>query len=139
MKNFKIDLVETLGDGSNSARHAITLAVEQARASGGRVCVVTCLTQRRDVKKCDVDRMENLDETLRQLQTQLADIGIPAETRLLVTDESPGEKLVAYAKEIEADAIVVGVRRRSKLGKLLLGSTAQYVILESHCPVITVK
>jgi len=65
--------------------------------------------------------------------------GISCETRLLVGEWSPGERLVEFAKEIEADAIIVGIRRRSKIGKLLMGSTAQYVIMEAHCPVLTVK
>jgi len=37
------------------------------------------------------------------------------------------------------DEIIVGVKRRSKVGKLLMGSTAQYVILQAPCPVVTVK
>jgi len=126
-------------DGSNSSRQAVALAAEHARASGGRVCVVTCLLQRRDVNEGDMDRMENADEALQRIRTQLSDTGVTAETRLLVADEGPGERLVAYAKEILADEIVIGVKRRSKVGKLLFGSTAQYVILEADCPVITVK
>jgi nucleotide-binding universal stress UspA family protein len=51
----------------------------------------------------------------------------------------PGEDLVQFAKDNEADEIIVGVRRRSKVGKLMFGSTAQYVILEAACPVVTVK
>jgi nucleotide-binding universal stress UspA family protein len=51
----------------------------------------------------------------------------------------PGEDLVKYAKENQIDQIVVGIRRRSKVGKLVFGSTAQYVILEAPCPVLTVK
>ena len=52
---------------------------------------------------------------------------------------SPGEDLVNFAKENEVDEIIVGVKRRSKVGKLILGSTAQYVILEASCPVVSVK
>ena len=37
------------------------------------------------------------------------------------------------------DMIFIGVRRRSKVGKLLFGSTAQYVILNAPCPVVSVK
>jgi nucleotide-binding universal stress UspA family protein len=51
----------------------------------------------------------------------------------------PGEDLVQYAKEHAIDEIMIGVRRRSKVGKLVFGSTAQYVILEAHCPVLSVK
>ena len=51
----------------------------------------------------------------------------------------PGEDLVTFARENNVDEIIIGVRHRSKVGKLVFGSTAQYVILEAHCPVLTVK
>lgn len=44
-----------------------------------------------------------------------------------------------FEKENEIDEIVIGVKRRSKVGKLLFGSNAQYIILQAHCPVVTVK
>jgi nucleotide-binding universal stress UspA family protein len=52
---------------------------------------------------------------------------------------APGEDLVDFARENQADMVVVGVKRRSKMGKLLMGSTAQYVVLQAPCPVVTVK
>jgi nucleotide-binding universal stress UspA family protein len=59
----------------------------------------------------------------------------------LVTSASPdfGNKLVALADEVGADVLVVGARRRSPLGKALLGSVAQTAILEANCPVLVVK
>lgn len=37
------------------------------------------------------------------------------------------------------DLIVIGVRRRSRTGKLILGTSAQHVLLDAACPVLTVK
>jgi nucleotide-binding universal stress UspA family protein len=51
----------------------------------------------------------------------------------------PGEDIVRFAKENNVDEIIIGVRSRSKVGKLLFGSTSQVVILEAYCPVVTVK
>ncbi len=50
-----------------------------------------------------------------------------------------GEDLVRLAREEEIDEIYIGVKKRSKVGKFIFGSTAQYVILEAPCPVVTVK
>ena len=64
---------------------------------------------------------------------------IECETKLSVCTLQPGEDVVQYAKTNNVDQIVVGVKRRSKVGKFVFGSNAQYVILEAPCPVLTVK
>jgi nucleotide-binding universal stress UspA family protein len=64
---------------------------------------------------------------------------IECETKLSVSTLQPGEDMVQYAKTNNVDQIVVGVKRRSKVGKFVFGSNAQYVILEAPCPVLTVK
>lgn len=49
------------------------------------------------------------------------------------------DAVVAAADEEKATMVVVGVRHRTPVGKLLLGSVAQRIILEAHCPVLAVK
>lgn len=56
------------------------------------------------------------------------------------TDGKPAaEAILDTAVEVGADTIVIGVRRRSPVGKMLAGSTAQSIILRADCPVIAVK
>jgi len=56
------------------------------------------------------------------------------------TDGRPAaEALLETATEVGADVMVIGVRRRSPVGKMLTGSTAQAIILRADCPVIAVK
>jgi nucleotide-binding universal stress UspA family protein len=59
----------------------------------------------------------------------------------LVTSASPdlGTKLVVLTDQVGADVLVIGARRRSPVGKALLGSVAQTVILEANVPVLVVK
>jgi nucleotide-binding universal stress UspA family protein len=63
----------------------------------------------------------------------------PYESLLLLTDLTPGEQLVKFAEEGRIDSIFLGIIKKSKVGKLLFGSTAQYVILHAPCPVVTIQ
>jgi len=49
------------------------------------------------------------------------------------------EEILRVAEEVSADMIVIGLRRRSLVGKLFLGSTSQQIIIDADCPVVTVK
>lgn len=64
---------------------------------------------------------------------------VPATIRRDVRGGEAAEGILAAAAELEADLIVLGVRRRSPTGKLLFGSTAQSVLLRAEIPVVAVK
>jgi len=49
------------------------------------------------------------------------------------------DEILRIAAEQSATLIVIGIRYRTQVGKLLLGSTAQQVLLEASCPVLAVK
>ena len=70
---------------------------------------------------------------------QIRDKDLACESLLSIRGLEPGVDLVKIAREQDVGEIIVGVKRRSKVGKLLFGSTAQYVILNAPCPVATVK
>jgi len=65
--------------------------------------------------------------------------GVQCEYHILVRGLTPSEDIVRYASEKNVDEIVIGIEKRSRVGKLMFGSTARFVILESHCPVLTIK
>ena len=97
---------------------------------------MTSLEQSPTLKKEEIDRAESRLENLRK--TFMVD-DIVCEAHTSVSYESPGEDLVRFAKDNDIDEIIVGVKRRSKVGKLVFGSTVQYVILKAPCPVLAVK
>lgn len=65
--------------------------------------------------------------------------GVSCEVRTLTERNDVAEDLIAVATETNAAVIVIGLRRRSPVGKLILGSNAQRILLDSPCPVLAVK
>jgi nucleotide-binding universal stress UspA family protein len=47
--------------------------------------------------------------------------------------------ILRIAREANASVIVIGLRQRSAVGKLILGSTAQRILLDADRPVLAVK
>ena len=43
------------------------------------------------------------------------------------------------ASKVDADLIVIGLRKRSQVGKLVMGSNAQEILMAAACPVLAVK
>ena len=123
-------------DGSKVADDVIKLAHKHAQAFNAEVHIVTSLEQGPGLDKEDIDKAEN---RLEKQRTIFRADEIPCEVHASVSYNSSGEDLVKLAKENEIDQIMIGIRRRSKVGKLVFGSTAQYVILEAPCPVVAVK
>jgi nucleotide-binding universal stress UspA family protein len=123
-------------DGSNVSREAIALATEHAHAFKAEIIIVRSMVGGPEVPRKDFEDAEN---GLEYEKNRLLDKKIPCESILSVRGMEAGEDLVRLAEENKAEEIIIGVRRRSKVGKLLFGSTAQYVILNATCPVVSVK
>jgi nucleotide-binding universal stress UspA family protein len=72
------------------------------------------------------------------LQDRLREIDVPHDLRQTIGPDVTDE-LLDVVREVEAEAIVIGIRHRSAVGKMLMGSVAQRVLLDAPCPVIAVK
>ena len=123
-------------DGSKIAEDAVATAHKHALAFGAEVLIVTAMEQSPSLTKNDIEKAES---KLEKLQKPFKKDNIVCEVNTAVSYESPGETLVRLAKENDIEELIIGVRRRSKVGKLVFGSTAQYVILQAPCTVTTVK
>lgn len=78
-------------------------------------------------------------EDMDALDAQLGQAGV-SHTIVRPTDGvNAADSLLTTASEVGADLIVIGIRRRSAVGKLITGSTAQAVLLGADCPVVGVK
>lgn len=114
-------------------RAALDSAVREAGTRGGSVIVV--VSARPDEA---VDERERLERELSGVDEELAAAGVAHEIRLLDGGDV-ADDLITTAEELSADLIVIGLRRRSPVGKLILGANAQRVLFDAPCPVLTVK
>ena len=122
--------------GTNVGKDLLELAAQHARAFAGEVLLITSLP---GGDKTSKEQVVEAEEKLEQAKQFLADRGIRHESHLLIRGKTPGEDIVTFAAENSCDEILIGVKSRSKVGKILFGSTAQFVILKATCPVVSVK
>ena len=123
-------------NGSEAAKSALSQAKIYAKTYDALVHVVTSLEGGAGEK---IEEISAAAENLKYAQDFLERGGIQCKTEQLVRGLAPGEDLVQYANENEIDHLFVGIEKKSKTHKILLGSTAQYVILKAPCPVTSVK
>ncbi len=122
--------------GTKVGKDLLELAIKHAKAFGGKVQLVTSLPGgEKTTQQMNIEAETNLADA----GNILAENGIEYESHLLVRNNTPGEDLVAFAADNNCDEIIIGVKSRSKVGKILFGSTAQFVILKANCPVVSVK
>ena len=122
--------------GSDESRAALKLAVDHASLFKAQVFVITSMEGGRSEKPEDIARV---NQELKQVRQKLEEAGVPHEVHEMARGLSPGEDIVSFAKDNGIDQIFVGIEKRSRTRKLLLGSTAQYIILKASCPVTTIK
>jgi nucleotide-binding universal stress UspA family protein len=79
------------------------------------------------------------DTEIADLTNELQASGVPHEIRSARDAHDPADEVLRAAESAAAQFIVIGLRRRSPVGKLLLGSNAQRVLLDAACPVLAVK
>ena len=115
---------------------ALRLAAEEAKLRGSSLVVVNSHKGGREFDR--EDAMES-ESQLEEVRSQLRAAGVQHEIRQLVRGLDPAEDLVSVAEEVGADVIVIGLRRRTPVGKLILGSNAQRILLDAPCPVLAVK
>lgn len=116
-------------------RAALRRAAEEATLRGSRLVVINSARAGREADGPDPAEQEQFDAIWRTLD----EAGLEHELRNFVRGSDPAEDLIAAAEEVGADFIVIGLRRRSPVGKLILGSNAQRILLDAPCPVLAVK
>ena len=123
-------------NGSPSSRRALDLAIEHAKLTKAMLFVATSLPGGSGESAKDIQTAE---EQLRTVKELLDQSDVAYEAFQLARGLSPGEDIVKFADDNGIEHIYLGIEKRSRASKIILGSTAQYVILKGSCPVTTTK
>jgi nucleotide-binding universal stress UspA family protein len=123
-------------NGSVEAKSALSVARDFAKTFSAKVFVMSSMEGGAGEKVEDIAQAE---QNLREAKTFLDEQGVECETHQMARGLTPGEDLVRFAEQNQIDQIFVGIEKKSRTSKLILGSTAQFVILKAPCPVITSK
>ena len=113
---------------------ALDKGIEIAKRRNERLMVVNASPggSKEDVAKADVQDVERVEELLRAA-------GIDAEFKQFIRGKDAVAEIVALVDSLPASLLVIGIRKRSAVGKLILGSVAQELLLTVSCPVLAVK
>jgi nucleotide-binding universal stress UspA family protein len=115
---------------------AVEQGIAEARLRNATLIVVN---SHRGGREFDDDTSAQSEHDLSALEARLQESGLDFEVRQLVRGYEPAEDLIGIAESSDAELIVIGLRRRTPVGKLILGSNAQRILLDAHCPVLAVK
>ena len=121
---------------SKATEAVLKSAHKHALSFKADVFIMTSMEQSPTLKKEEIDKVES---KLEKIKKRFKADDLPCKTHASVSYETPGEDLIRFAKENDIDEIIIGIKKTSKVGKLMFGSTAQYVILKAPCPVLAVK
>ncbi|MFH0518976.1 universal stress protein [Streptomyces sp. M41] len=113
---------------------ALRAAIGEARRRGEKLLVVN--TTRGDAL---VDSRFAQEPDLTRVREDLAALGIDFDVRQVLGARDAAEEIIDLAERVGASLVVIGLRRRSAVGKLIMGSAAQHILLGADCPVLAVK
>ena len=115
---------------------ALSKAIDEAKLRGTKLVVVN---SHRGGQEFDGDAARKAEQDMDAVRARLDEAGVSYDLRQLVRGFEPAEDLISIAEANDAELIVIGLRRRSPVGKLILGSNAQRILLDAKCPVLAVK
>jgi nucleotide-binding universal stress UspA family protein len=115
-------------------RAALRRAVLECQLRDTRLIVVN--SEYRAVESTEVD------PSVAEVRAACVELGVSEpefEVHRLQNAYEPADHVLAVAEETEAELIVIGLRKRTAVGKLILGGSAQRILLDAACPVLAVK
>ena len=113
---------------------ALDKGIEIAKSRNEHLVVVNASPggSKEDPSLADVQDFERIEQ-------MLAGTGLNAEIKQFVRGKNAVEEIQALVESMQASLLVIGLRKRSPVGKLIMGSVAQELLLSVSCPVLAVK
>ena len=135
-------------DDSQFSEAATQTIVEQVRPHGAEVCVLHVVEpiwfaadyELGDVREIEAAREEGLkrgNKLVEHIKSLVAKAGFTVTTA--IEEGDPRFAIVDHADQWKADLLVLGSHGRKGLGRLLIGSVAEYVARHAHCSVLVVR
>lgn len=109
-------------------REALTEGIKEAHRRKSDLLIVNIGRGHHDL---DAHELQELEDQLTE-----AGLALTIESSILA---DPGDAVIQIAQERGVEVIVIGLRHRSMVGKLILGSTVQRILLDATCPVLAVR
>ena len=113
---------------------ALDKGIEIAKSRNEHLVVVNASAggTKEDPSLADVQDFE-------RVQQVLVNTGLNAEFKQYVRGKNAVEEIQAMVESLPVSVLIIGLRKRSPVGKLILGSVAQELLLSVSCPVLAVK
>lgn len=117
---------------SATSEAALAFAVDEAELRGARLLVLASETG-------PDPRKGRAVTDPRPLPERLTETGLEVEIQTVARRDDPADDILDAIEATRPDLVVLGIRRRTPIGKILLGSTSQRVAIEAPVPVVMVK
>ena len=113
---------------------ALEKGIEMAKSQNETLLVVNTSPggSKENASFADVQDYERVEEIL-------ANCGLETELKQFVRGKTAVEEIDELVQTRRISMLVIGLRRRSAVGKLIMGSVAQELLLTVSCPVLAVK
>lgn len=112
-------------------RACLEQGIAEARLRDAELLVISAVSEARGQRIVDADEIV-------EVQARLEASGLKFRVSQPI-GATPAEELLSAMDHPDAEMLVIGMRRRTQVGKLLLGSTSQYLLIECSKPVLVVK
>ena len=136
-------------DGSDLAERSVRHGIGLAKELGARVTVLTVIQPLHTVAPVEVmiafpaaeydkHAQQNAEDVLRRAEYAALKADLSCTTRM-ITHANAWQAIVDTATDAECDLIIMGSHGRSGLGKLVLGSETQKVLVHTTIPVLVTR